>query len=395
MRRKEYLHHFDWHLLLIALVLTALGITFIWSAAQGSETLGKKPLRQATFLLVCFPAVFVILKTGYVAFSRYAFFLYGFLLFLLVLVLTVGRGGAARWFDLGFGLRLQPSEFMKLGVILALSRYLMYPRNLQTWTGLIPPFALVFVPVVLIIKQPDLGTAMVLVPLVFGLCFAAGASVRKLMLLIFLGLVAIPGMYYLPVLKDYQRERITSFLQSIPELDQKVKTLKKAGDEKEAALLEDQIRQLKRGAGFQQFYAMASIGSGGLFGQGLGAGPQNRMGTVPERHTDFIFAIVGEEWGFWGCSAMLLLYFLLTALILGVACRTREPFGRYVCTGVALLFITQAFINTAISVGLLPITGLTLPFVSYGGSSLLTSYLALGFVLDIGVRRIRVLAAPL
>ncbi|MBU0754971.1 MAG: rod shape-determining protein RodA [Planctomycetes bacterium] len=393
MKTKEYIQHFDWHLLFVALVLTILGISFIWSAAQGSDFLKQKPLRQAMFLMVCLPAMGGILKIGYVAVSRYAYFLYGLLLLMLVLVLLMGRGGAARWFDLGLGLRLQPSEFVKLGVILALSRYLIYTRDLQTWAGLIPPFALVLVPVVLIIKQPDLGTALVLLPMVFGLCFAAGASAKKLLFLIFLGIAALPCLYYLPVLKDYQRERITSFLQSIPQLDRQVMELKKAGKDYEALQVKARIQQLKRGAGFQQFHAMASIGSGGLTGYGLGAGPQNRLGTVPERHTDFIFAIVGEEWGLLGSSVMLLLFFILTGLILGVAARTRDPFGRYVCTGVAILFITQAFVNTGISVGLLPITGLTLPFVSYGGSSLLTSYLALGLVLDIGVRRVRVLAA--
>ncbi|MHC4942146.1 MAG: FtsW/RodA/SpoVE family cell cycle protein [Planctomycetota bacterium] len=394
MKLRDYLRNFDGHLLLIALVLTLLGITFIWSAAQASEHLTRKPFHQALFLLVCIPSVFVILRLGYRLFARYAFLLYIILLFLLVLVLLVGRGGAARWFDIGFGFRMQPSEFVKLGVILALSRYLMYPRDLDTWRGLVAPFAIVIIPVLLIIKQPDLGTALVLVPLVFGMCYAAGAGARKLLLVALVALAALPCLYYLPVLKDYQRERVASFLESIPDLDAEAKALKLAGKDKEAIALEGRIRQLKRGSGFQQFYAMASIGSGGLIGQGLAKGPQNRLGTVPERHTDFIFAILGEEWGFLGCSAVLLLFLLMAAIIFGIAHRTREPFGRYVCTGVALLFTTQAFINTGISVGLLPITGLTLPFVSYGGSSLLSSYLALAFVLDIGARRVRVLSAP-
>ena len=125
-------------------------------------------------------------------------------------------------------------------------------------------------------------------------------------------------------------------------------------------------------------------------GKGLTSGPQNRLNYLPERHTDFIFAIVGEEWGFLGCGMILFLYLLMIAIILGVARRTREPFGRYLCSGVAVLFATQVFVNTGVSVGLLPIAGLTLPFLSYGGSSLLSFFIALGLVLDVGARRVRV-----
>ncbi|MFH1999407.1 MAG: FtsW/RodA/SpoVE family cell cycle protein [Planctomycetota bacterium] len=392
MKVRDYIRSFEWHLLFIAFVLTAMGITFIWSAAYSSEFLSSKPMHQALFLCVCLPAMSVILRIGYFAFSRWAYFIYGLLLILLVLVLFMGRGGASRWFDIAFGFRMQPSEFMKLGVILALARYLMYRRDLNTWKGLFVPLAMVGVPMLLIIKQPDLGTALVLVPITLGMLFSTGYGSRKLIVLILAGLIFLPCAYYLPVLKDYQRERISTFMQSIPDLSEEALALKKEGKRKDALLIESRIRRLKRGAGYQQFYAMVAIGSGGISGKGLACGPQNRMGTVPERHTDFIFAIVGEEWGFLGCSAMLLLFFLMTAIIFGVANRTREAFGKHLCTGIGLLLITQAFVNTAISVGLLPITGLTLPFVSYGGSSLLSSYCALAFVLDVGVRRIRVLA---
>lgn len=392
MRWRDYARNFEWHLLFIPLVLTAVGIGFIWSAAQASEYLSRKPFHQALFLAVSLPCMLYILKVGYRVFSRYAYFLYGLVLAMLVLVLFVGRGGAARWFDIGFGFRMQPSEFMKLALIMALARYFMYPRNLDTWRGLIPPFLMAGVPMLLIVKQPDLGTALILVPVVFGMIFTTGCRTRPLLALLVLGLIAVPVVYHLPVLKDYQRDRVTSFLQSIPRLDAQAKALMMEGKREEAYEIERRIRQLKRGASYQQFYAMVSIGSGGLSGQGLGSGPQNRMSAVPERHTDFIFAIIGEEWGLMGTSAVLLLFLLMAAIMLGIARRTREPFGRYLCTGVALLIATQAIINTGISVGLLPITGLTLPFISYGGSSLLSSYIALGLVLDVGVRRVRMLA---
>ena len=393
MRWREYLHDFEWHLLLIAVVLASLGVVFIWSSAQALDYLARKPFHQMLFLFICLPLLAAILWTGYRICARFAYGIYTLILILLVLVLLVSRGQTARWFVLPFGFRLQPSEFMKLGLILALSRYLMYPRNLSSWRGWIPPFLMAAVPMALIIKQPDLGTALVMIPVVIGMLYAAGVSARGLLAVILAGMAALPLLYVSPILKDYQRMRIQSyFLPSIPSLDAKSTALKKAGREEDARRIESQIRDMKRGSGYQQFYAKVAIGSGGFLGNGLARGPQNLMNTLPERHTDFIFAVIGEEWGFLGCSAVLLLFFLMVSIILGVANRTREPFGRYVCTGVAILFATQAFINMAISVGLLPITGLTLPFVSYGGSSLLSSFLALALVLDVGVRRIRVFA---
>ena len=388
MKPREYLRDFEWHLLLIALVLTALGITFIWSVSQGSPALAAKPLRQAFFLACCLPAVAGVLTVGYRAFARVAYVIYGFLLLLLVGVLVVNRGGAARWFDLPLGLRLQPSEFAKLALILSLARFLMYQRDLSSWRGIAVPLGLTLLPMALIVKQPDLGTALVLLPVLMGMLYAAGFPGRRLLFLVLGGVVLLTAAYFLPLLKDYQRERLRSYLVSIPRLTEEARSLRIAGRDGEAVKLERRIRALKRGAGYQQFYAMAALGGGGLEGHGLAQGPQNRHDMLPERHTDFIFAVVGEEWGFWGCSVVLLLFLLMTAIILGVARRTREPFGRHLCTGVALLFLTQAFVNTAINVGLLPVTGLTLPFVSYGGSSLLSSYLALALVLDVGVRRV-------
>jgi len=392
MRRDSNLRDFEWHLLFIAVVLSIIGITFIWSATQNaSEMISRKSLQQVVFLVFCFPCILVVLRIGYPFFSRYAYSIYFILLISLAILLLRG-GNVSRWYNIAFGIRLQPSEFMKLGVIFTLSRYFIYPRkhDLTTWTGLIPPLALTLAPMVLIIKQPDLGTALVILPVALGMLYIAGFPGKRLALFILIGLICIPVVYSLPILKDYQRERVKSFLISIPRLENEALALRKEGNKEDAVVIEKKIRTIKRDSGFQQFRSMVSVGSGGLIGQGLGRGPQNRLNLLPERHTDFIFAIIGEEWGFFGCSVVLLLFFLMVAIILGVAKRTRDPFGRYLCSGVALLFLTQAFLNTAISVGLLPITGLTLPFVSYGGSSLLSSFMALALVLDVGRRRVRV-----
>ena len=391
MSRKPRLKDIEWHLLFIALVLSLIGVTFIWSVSQGApRALAGRPFRQLVFLAVSLAVLPGVLRVGYTFFSRHAYLIYFGLILSLVGLFFLG-GGAGRWYALGFGLKLQPSEFTKLGILFVLARYFQYPRqvDLTTWRGTLAPFVLVLLPMALIARQPDLGTALVLAPVAAGMLFAAGFPGRRLLLLVALGFLSLVMAYQFSLLHDYQAGRITSFLASIPRLEREALALRREGKVEEAEVKETEVKRLRRGASFQQFRSMIAIGSGGLTGKGLAQGPQNRLNALPERHTDFIFAVIGEEWGLFGCGAVLLLFFLLVAFILGVARRTRDPFGRHLCTGVALLFLTQVFINTGISVGMLPITGLTLPFVSYGGSSLLTSYLALGLVLDVGRRRVR------
>lgn len=420
MRRKQYLADFEWHLLVLALGVTLIGIVFIWSTTRDSVYYLQKPIRQILFASVSLPVVVVVFRLGYITARRYAYHFYYLVLFLLVVLCLTGGGGgpADRWFDLGFGMRLQPSELMKIALVLALARYLMYRSDWTGWSRLFVPFAMTAAPMVLIILQPDLGTALLFPPILFGVLFAAGIGKRQLLYILAAGLIVLPLVYFSPVLKPYQRERVDSYLQSVHGLEKRTKelqvealTLKKekeralaSGDRQaalrkgeeeearrsEASQIARKVRELRRGTGYQQFFSQVSIGSGGLRGQNLGHGPLNRLNYLPESHTDFIFAIVGEEWGFMGCVAILFLFLLMVAIILGIARRTREPFGRYVCCGVGVLFGVQVFVNSAITVGLLPTTGLTLPFMSYGGSSLLTSFVALALVLDIGARRIRV-----
>lgn len=420
MRKKQYLADFEWHLLVLALGLTLIGIVFIWSTTRDSIYYSQKPIRQIIFACFSLPVVAAVFKLGYITAKRYAYHFYYFVLLLLVVLFVTGGGGgpADRWFDLGFGMRLQPSELMKVALILALARYLMYRSEWTGWSRLFVPFAMTAAPMVLIIAQPDLGTALLFPPILFGMLFAAGIGNKQLLYLIAAGLIVLPLVYYSPFLKPYQRERVDSFLHSIHGLESRAKELQiealklkndkdralESGDTSTAERKEEEeetkrneadqitrkVRELRRGTGYQQFFSQVSIGSGGVFGQNLGKGPLNRLNYLPESHTDFIFAILGEEWGFLGCFAVLFLFLLMVAIILGIARRTREPFGRYVCCGVGVLLGVQVFVNSAITVGLLPTTGLTLPFMSYGGSSLLTSFVALALVLDIGARRIRV-----
>jgi rod shape determining protein RodA len=404
---RDYLADFEWHLFFLALTITAIGVVFIWSSTRDSLCFANKAFMQVLFALVCIPVVFLVLRFGYINVRKLAYPVYFLFLFMLLFLHIFGGSGhgAARWFDLKIGINLQPSEFMKVAIIVALARHLMYKTDWRRWSSLIIPFVMTFVPMILIVKQPDLGTALLFVPILFGMIFAAGARAKHLILLILAGAVMIPLVYTSGLLHPYQKSRITSFLQHVVSLEKEAKELHRLANRleaedlsadrigearQEARELERQARELKQGSKYQQYYSQVLIGSGGIFGQKLSRGPLNRLDYLPESHTDFIFAILGEEWGFLGCSTLLLLYFLMVAIIFGVARRTRESFGRYVCCGVGVLFGAQVFVNTAITVGLLPVTGLTLPHMSYGGSSLLSSFIALGLVLDVGSRRIRV-----
>jgi len=391
VRQSYFRRDFEWHLLLLSFCLTLIGIAFIWSSTRDSLLFAGKPIAQAVFTGVAVPVLLVIFRVGYLNIKTLAYPAYGTVLFLLVFLQATGGSGqqAIRWFDLGFGLKLQPSEFMKVTLVLALARYLMYKRDWFSFSGLVMPFAMTLTPMVLIAIQPDLGTALLFLPVLFGMLYIAGARTGHLLALIAAGIVLLPMLYNSPLVKDYQKERVTSFLQRIPGLQRTAEDLYQQGKKREARQLEERIRQLKQGIGYQQYFSQVSIGSGGGWGQGFGSGPQNRLNYIPESHTDFIFAIIGEEWGFLGSSTLLVLYLLTVAIIFGIAKRTREPFGRYVCCGVGILIGFQVVVNTAIAVGLLPIAGLTLPFVSYGGSSLITSFIAVGLVLDVGARRVR------
>ncbi len=394
MKWRERESNLDWHLVVLAFCLSLIGVAFIWSSTRDSLSFSDKYRNQLLFIAVSVPAVVVVLRFGYINIRKLAYLIYTGLLILLIFLQLFGGDGqrANRWFDIGFGFGLQPSEFMKIGLILVLARYMMYRKEWSRWSSLVVPFALTLMPMMLIIMQPDLGTALLFPPILFSMLFAAGAGGKRLLLLIGAGILLAPLVYFSPFLKEYQRERITSFFQQIPRLEASAKSLIKEGKIEEARDLQRKIKALKTGSGYQQYFSQVSIGSGGFAGKGLSEGPQNRLNYLPERHTDFIFAIIGEEWGFLGCFATLVLFLLLVALVFGIARRTREPFGKLVCCGVGVLLGFQVFVNTAITVGLLPIAGMPLPFISYGGSSLLTSFLAVGLVLDVGYRRIRVFA---
>jgi len=274
------------------------------------------------------------------------------------------RNNARRWINLGF-MDLQPSELAKIAYVMALATYLKHRRSYRTLVGLVAPLTLTFVPMALILVEPDLGTALLFLPTLFAMLVAAGAKLWHLVLIAVLGMAMAPSMY--PLLKPHQKNRILALGAQV------------TGDDR----YEDDI-------GFQGAKAMMLVGAGGVSGVGR---EQARdlvlFNALPEDHNDMIFAVVCCRWGIVGAATLWTLYGGLAVGALLVAGQARDPFARLVPVGLTAVLGAQAFINCGMTIGLLPITGLTLPFVSYGGSSLISSWIMVGLVLGVALRRPR------
>jgi len=376
----------DWVLLAAVLALCLYGLVMICSATRSPETTGlgtpsKLVQKQALWLLVGLAAFALTLVFDYEKIARWHMLVYCALLVLLVAVLKIGGGpnGAARWIALG-GFSLQASELAKIAVILSLagflSRRIEAVGQLRVVVGslLIPAG-----PVLLVLIQPNFGTALVIIAIWFGALYLAGARAKHLGAVFACGLVLFGLMWNLGrlplekmrpaalgrvldhlALKEYQKRRVAVFLN--PRAD-------------------------PLGAGYHVIQSRVAIGSGQLWGRGLFHGTQSRLRFMPERHTDFIFSVVGEELGLVGALAMLLLYFFLFWRGLRVALQARDPLGSLLAAGVISMLIFHTLVNIGMSVNILPITGLPLPFVSYGGSNLLASFLAFGLLQNVHMRR--------
>lgn len=383
----------DWPVLLPALLLVLLGLASIYSARLDDDG-GALVLRQLAFVFAGALGGWLLARVGVLKLSRHAFELYAVGLLVLAampLLLTPDRHGTVRWVPLPMGFKLQPSEFVKLSLVFVLARHLQHAGVTNTLRSYLAPLLLTVLPWFLIMRQPDLGSSLVLLPVLLAMVVVSGARPRHVLLVALMAGVLAPAAYFVPgVLKPYQKERIDAYFASPSALLEDVQEKYAQGDAEGARASRAELGKLRRGANYQQFHSIMAVGSGGLTGAGWTHGVQNRADLLPHRHTDFIFAVVGEEFGLTGGLLVLLLHGALAAAILGVAYRTREPFGRLVCVGVATLMGGQALINVAIATGMLPVTGLTLPLVSYGGSSMLATLLALACVLDISRRRVDV-----
>jgi len=349
-RLGRSLARIDWLLLLSAAATAGLGLLYLASAGPGHFS------AQCVWATVGLLALLVTVMVGYEPLIRYAGLMYlGVLVLLVVVFFLPAHRHAHSWIRL-WGFSVQPSELAKIAVVLMLARHLRYKEDQATLKGLLFPAVLVLLPMALILRQPDLGTAALLLPVLVAVLFASGARKAHLAGNILFGAAAtVPMWIYL--LRPYQKRRILAFLH--PQ--------------------RYEVREA-----YQLIMSRIAVGSGGLTGAGWGQGRSNSLGLVPDRHTDFIFCVIAEEGGFLRAGLLIALYAVLTLLGLHAAAATRDPGGRLVAVGAATMIGVQAAINIAVTLGLLPTTGITLPLVSYGGSSFLATSVLLGLILSVG-----------
>jgi rod shape determining protein RodA len=360
--------HLDWPLLGATFAIAGLGCLMVFSATRvGMADAGLDPYtylkRQLLFLGLGTLVMAAVTAVDYRTFRDFAPLGHLMSLALLVLVLTpLGTtvNGAQSWFGLG-AFKLQPAEFTKLALIVVLAAVCAPARSHLDRHRLGICLALVGLPAALILLQPDMGSMLVLVAIFLAVVVVAGVRPRQLAALAAAGIIAVIALFQLDMVDAYQRDRLTEFARD--------------------------GRGSVTGAGFQASQAKTAIGAGGLFGAGLYDGTQTKLGFVPEQQTDFIFTVVGEELGFLGSATLLALYAVVVWRVWRTAQVARDLFGTLACVGVLGMLVFQVFENLGMSMGIMPITGLPLPLLSYGGSSLLTSLAAIGLVLNVHMRR--------
>jgi rod shape determining protein RodA len=392
-------------LLAAALILIGIGIATIYSVGHPAEQspdsnigdLSNKWQRQAMFAILGFAGFIVINSINYRRLGSISYWIFAGVLVLLVILLfskyvfvlpfAKPVHGTYRWISFsvgGFTLpSIQPSEFCKLAYILALAWYLRYRSNYRNFKALIGPFALTLLPMVLILPEPDLGTVLLMMPVLFTMLFIAGAKVRHLLIIIFMAILVSPLLWF--KMEDYQRIRISSVLLQSDWLREKAEQKPWLGEILVGTKFTE--RQWRNDWGWHLIRSKYAIASGGINsakGYGYRRGPFVKYNFLEERHNDFIFAIIAHQWGFWGCLGLLGLYVLIVSCGLEIAENNTDPFGRLLATGIVAMFVVEVIINVGMTVGLMPITGLTLPLVSYGGSSLLISITSLGLLNNIG-----------
>jgi rod shape determining protein RodA len=349
----------NWGLLLLLACIAGIGFAMLYSAANGHwQPWASKQMVRFAIAVVVMMAVAVVDLRFWLR-SAYAFYGIAFLLLVAVEVRGAVGMGAQRWIDFGV-IQLQPSEFMKIAVVLVLARYFsaLTPEEIGRPTRLILPALVVLIPAALVLKQPDLGTAMMLVLGGGAVFFLVGVRWWKFALVLAAGGGVVPLAWRF--LKEYQKNRIYTFLD--PEND-------------------------PLGAGYHSLQSKIAIGSGGLFGKGYMMGSQAHLSFLPERQTDFIFTMLAEEFGLVGGLALLGLYTLVFVYGFAIAFRCRSNFGRVLALGVTINFFLYVFINTAMVMGLIPVVGVPLPLISYGGTAMLTVMFGFGLMMCVYVHR--------
>jgi len=367
---KRLLRNLDYALILAVLALCLVGFVIVFSATRGGIGSGspqdplyfvkKQVAAFALGVLLCA----VILTTDYRLAQRAHRVLYLGNVGMLALVLAMGHriSGAQSWFRIG-PVALQPSELAKVALILTLANHLSEARDIATPRGLAFAFLHAAVPAALVLLQNDLGTALVFCGITFAMVYVAGARGKDLLAVVGAGAVASPLVFFF-LLKGYQRARLLAFLNPYKD---------------------------PTGTGYNVIQSTIAIGSGRFFGKGLFHGTQAQLNFLPAHHTDFIFSVIGEELGFVGAIAVLALYGIVLWRCLNAAACAKDAFGQLVATGVAAMLLFHVLVNVGMTVSLMPVTGIPLPFLSYGGSALLANLIAIGLVLDIHMRRQKIL----
>lgn len=368
MISKRLVQNLDWWLLGVVLALLGFGILVIYSATRSAGGGGHSyafVLRQAVSAAVSLAVLAGTISVDYRVFKKWATPFYVVMLGVLAVVLVMGRSamGAQRWISLGPLGSFQPSEFAKLAVILFVAARLDDTDDLTSLKSLLPTILHVGLPAALVLLQPDLGTALVFVGLFFAMLYVAGASPRHLGGIVAAGALLSPLAFFF-LLRPYQQARLIAFLDPFKD---------------------------PLGNGYNVIQALIAIGSGQLLGKGLFSGSQTQSNFVPENHTDFIFSAVGEEFGFLGSILLIAAYYFILSRGVSVVANAKDRFGALLATGVVTMLLLHVVINIGMNLGIMPVAGIPLPFVSYGGSSLLTNVVAVGILLNVHMRRQKIL----
>lgn len=361
-RQFRLIKHIDYSLIFLVLVLCFLGLLVIYSTTQpeiSNEEDMQFTKRQLLYILVGLFLCFIVATIDYHQLEKIAIPIYILAIIMLVYVLLFGKtmGGSRRWIKVA-GFDFQPSEFAKIALIIFLADFLSRQKDkLSNFLYFLLPFLFTGILMLLITKQPDLGTAIVFLAIVLFMIYVAGIEWKYILMISLLLVASFPVLW--SFLKDYQRKRIIFFLN--PELD-------------------------PLGAGYNIIQSKVAIGSGGLLGQGLFSGIQSQLKFLPAQHTDFVFAVIGEELGFLGALLLLSLFILLLWKGIKIAQEAPDLLGTFLATGVVAFMFFHIFINIGMVMGLVPATGLPLPFISYGGTFMITNFIGIGLLLNVHLR---------
>ncbi|MBN1271748.1 MAG: rod shape-determining protein RodA [Candidatus Aminicenantes bacterium] len=359
MTEKSLLKNIDWKLIFLLVLISIIGVFVIYSSSRYLP--GNYFVRQIIFMLISLAVLFIFLTVNYRKLITYSLYIYIVLVGILVGILLFGRfiAGTKSWIRLPL-FQVQPSELTKIAIVLVLAKVFASHKDrfVSRRRGLFGA-SLVLVPFILTAIQPDLGTALIFVVILAAALYLAGLRTKTVVILLVLAVI-LASLGWMFGLKDYQKKRITTLI--LPQKD-------------------------PQGAGYHILQSKIAIGAGGMFGKGFQKGSQSQLRFLPARHTDFIFSVIGEEFGFAGVAVVLLLYIVFISRLFSSVKKSRDRGGVYIIFMVAVMISFQFFINVFMVIGFFPVAGIPLPMLSYGGSSLLTHYLAVSLVLNVKMRR--------